>query len=370
MKRWLLLVFLLVGLSAAGTVAVQSWMAGSGGPDQPLITPVPKRTGNEPKAVVEGKLDYNFGMLPQRTTGKHSWVVRNEGKSDLELWMISSTCSCTLAKFKDGQKAVVKPGESTEIVLEYETRENNGDYAKGATIGTNDPSYPSFPLAAKGKVYPAVMTYPNEPVVNFGVISSEVPDSVVPVAVFSFDRPETKVLKVTSANPSVTGDAAELTAQELKSLPPKDVKRGMRVLIHVKPGMPLGTFRDEVVIVTDHPKQPEVRLSLMGKVTGPINCVPGAVSMHDVYGKAGATNELNLVVANARATKFEVAKKPEKLQVEVVPADAEKKAGRYRLVVTVPPGTAPMRIEDEIVLKTDHPKAARVIVPVSIWVLN
>jgi hypothetical protein len=371
MKNWIVLILVLVGLSAAATVAVQTWSSGgSGGLDQPVLTRPDRGNANNPKAVVEGKLDYNFGTLPQRTTGKHAWVVRNAGKSDLELWMISSTCSCTLAKFKDGKKQVVKPGDSTEIVLEYETRENNGDYAKGAEIGTNDPGFPSFSLAAKGKVYPAVMTYPADGTLNFGSISNDRDDNVGRIAVFSVDRPETKVLKVTSANPNVVGEAKEMTPEEIKGLPSAAIKRGTKVQVHIKSGMTLGAFRDEAVIVTDHPKQPEVRIMLVGKMNGPINLVPGAVSMHDVYGKAGASTELAVIVASARATKFEVVKKPEKLNVEVVPADAEKKPGRYRLVVTVPPGTPSARIEDEILLKTDHPKAGSLLVPVSIWVLN
>src|SRR4051812_1387203 len=102
MKNWILLVVLLVGLSAGGTVALQYLGTESGGSDLPIQIGVPgKGTASSPKAVVEGDLRYEFGTLPQQTTGKHTWVVRNEGKSDLELVMNSSTCSCTLAKFKD-----------------------------------------------------------------------------------------------------------------------------------------------------------------------------------------------------------------------------------------------------------------------------
>lgn len=370
MKRWILLVLLLVGSSAAGTLLVQWWSSGEAGDSQLAFHKTAAAlTGNEPRCVVDGKLDHNFGTLPQRTTGKHAWVVHNTGKSDLELWMISSTCSCTLARFKDGQKAVVKPGDTTEIVLEYETRENNGDYSKGAEIGTNDPRYPSFSLAAKGKVYPPVLTFPNDPVALFGTISNDVEDHVATIAVFSMDRPETKVVKVTATNPGVWGEAKAMAPEEIKQLPSPDVKRGDKVLVHVRPTIPLGNFREEVVITTDHPKMPEIRLMAVGKMNGPISVMPGAVLMHDVYSKAGASQTLNIMVANARATKFEVEKKPKELKVEVVPAEGEK-PGRYRLVVTVPPGTPTGRVEEELVLKTDHPRAGKVIVPMSVWVLN
>ena len=133
---------LLVGCSVAGTLAVQFWPTkGAATTDLPfVIGNLNKTKGLHAKAIVEKPFEYNFGTLPQRTTGSHVWKVKNEGQADLEVWMISATCSCTVAKFKDGKKAVVKLGETTDIVLEFETRENNGDYAKGAEIGTNHPN--------------------------------------------------------------------------------------------------------------------------------------------------------------------------------------------------------------------------------------
>jgi hypothetical protein len=372
MMRWIVLVVLLVGLSAAGTVAVQLWHSGDS--DQPEVPhiPVALARGPRPRAVLDGNPVYEFGTLPQRTTGKHTWTVHNTGEADLELTMLSSTCSCTLAKFKNGSKAIVPPGKSDTIDLEFETRENNGEYLKGAEIGTNDPALESFSLRVKGMVYPAVITYPPEAVVNFGQITNESDDNLARIAVYSLDRPETKVVKITSANPNITGEVLELTPEELKTLPNQgqNVKRAMKVNLKVKAGMPLGLFREEAVIVTDHPKQPEVRVSLNGRMNGPIKAMPSNVMMHDVYTKAGAAGEIRVLVANRRPTKFKVVKKPEALDVEIVPSDADKQPGNYRLIVKVPPATSPQRFEGEIVLETDHPKAAEVIIPVSVWVLN
>jgi len=375
MNRWVLLIVLVVGLSAAGTVAVQyipeSNSTGGAGP-----TLFPTGGGSAgggkaaPKVVLDEEPVYEFGTLPQFTTGKHVWTVKNDGPGDLELWMDHATCSCTVAKFKNGEKAVVKPGETTPIELEFETRENNGTYEKGADIGTNDPARPMFELRVRGTVYPAVMTYPPEPVINLSTISNDEDDHPVQIAVFSKDRPETKIVKVASSNANVGFTHEPLKDEDLKSLPPKlEVKQGEKLTIHVKSGLPLGLFREEVVVTTDHPKQPEVRMTVSGKMIGPVNALPGVVVMHDVTGNKGATREAMLVVRNQRPTKFEVLRKPEKLQVKVVPADGNK-PGRYRLLVTVPPGTPADRIDDEIVLKTDHPKAATVFVPVSIWVQN
>jgi hypothetical protein len=368
MKRWVILTALVVALSAAATVAVQL-LPETGVTGSAAAFPVaPKVVGPKPKAVVEGERTFAFGTLPQHVTGKHSWVVRNEGEGTLEMWMISSTCSCTLAKFKNGEKAVVKPGESTEITLEYETRTNNGDYEKGAEIGTNDPALPQFPLHVRGKVYPAIQTYPPLPdnVLNMLSISNDVDDHPYHIAVFSKDRPETQILKAASSK-HVAVKWEPMSAEDLKAI---DNAGGTKLTVDVKSSLPLGFFREEVVLTTDHPKQPELKLTVTGKMEGPINFIPGRIriSSPPVNGKLGGRGELIITVRESRETKFEVVKAPKRLTAEVVPIDEKK--GRYRLVVTVPPGTPAADIEDEVEIRTDHPKAERVFVPVSILITD
>ena len=90
-----------------------------------------------PHAAVEvpGPLIYEFGTMPQLSTGTHTWEFKNLGDADLELWFESSTCSCTVAKLKNGDakkpKLVVKPNESTTIDLEWQTKTFHDDYTKG-----------------------------------------------------------------------------------------------------------------------------------------------------------------------------------------------------------------------------------------------
>ncbi len=140
-------------LSTAATVAVQFMGASTAPLDvaYPVGTaaksPVAKSTADSPKAVVEGEHTlFTSAPWPSRCHGEaFGWVVQGTRKSDLNLWMMSSTCSCTLAKFKNGEKAVVKPGEATEIALEFETRENNGDRRRrGPRSAPTTPTYPQF----------------------------------------------------------------------------------------------------------------------------------------------------------------------------------------------------------------------------------
>jgi len=71
---------------------------------------------------------------------------------------------------------------------------------------------------------------------------------------------------------------------------------------------------------------------------------------------------------------FEVLSKPDNLKVEVTPSDVKigsvAKVRQYRLTVTVPPGAPEGVTHSTIVLKSSHPQAERVTVPVDITVVG
>ena len=75
-----------------------------------------------------------------------------------------------------------------------------------------------------------------------------------------------------------------------------------------------------------------------------------------------------MLVREGRPTKFTIERKPEKIDVQIVPNEQSGAKGRYRLIVTVPRGTPPGLIDDEIVIKTDHPKVSEIKVPVNVVV--
>jgi hypothetical protein len=183
------------------------------------------------------------------------------------------------------------------------------------------------------------------------------------------DRPETKIKKLSTSRPAVI-HASHHPMLETDRMQLKLKKGGYRVDVEVNPGLPLGEFRDELLIETDHPLRPVVKVAIAGRTTGPISVVPPQLRMPSVTGRQGATQDLTMLVRGARPTKFEVAHKPSQLDINIAPNDTASQKGRYRLTVTVPPGTPAGHIIEEIVLKTDHPKAGEVKIPVTILISN
>ncbi len=191
MLRWIVLAVVVVVMVAGAT-----FVSSNATIKEPTAHPVaPAPTGPTAKVEIPEPLIYEFGTMPQLSTGTHAWEFKNVGDADLELWFESSTCSCTVAKLKsengeEKKRLVVKPKNSTPIDLEWQTKMFHDEYSKGATIGTNDPSHPSVSISVKGKVYPPVIVIPNE-MITFGSVSNEELHSTA-IAVFSVDRPETK----------------------------------------------------------------------------------------------------------------------------------------------------------------------------------
>ncbi len=365
MKRWVILAVLVVAITAIATVIGQ--FLPDDATDQGGAYPiVPVTTGPKPRVVVEGDPVYTFGMMAQRAEGKRTWVVRNEGEGDLLLTMVASSCSCTIASLAEGKTATVKPGGSTEITLSWNTKDRDGSYHQSATIATNDPARPTFELAAEGTVRPAIVVVPDT-VINFMEVSNDEPDHRLGVILFSADKPDLKILKLTTSKPGVIlAEHEPLSKEDGKAL---KVEAGHRVNVDVKSGLPLGVFREEVVVVTDHPRQPEMRLIVTGKMMGPIRVTPfERVRMHEVSSRRGQRVELGLLVRGHRPTRFQAARTPEKLKVEIASGDKPDEGGKYRMAVIVPPGTPPGEIDDEIVLQTDHPQASEVTIPVTIYI--
>jgi hypothetical protein len=371
MTRWIIIIVIVIVLTAVATFFTQNVSNSEVGPTPIAVN---ESKGPQPKVEIAGPLVYDFGKMSQMRTDTHTWEVKNVGDADLELWMHESTCSCTIAKLSgatamgaEKPKVRVKPKQTTPIDLQWETKTFEHEYVKGATIGTNDPSRPYFTLNVKGVVFPPVTIYPPEMITLNGISNEE--NTYATVAVFSMDMPAMKLTRLSTGRPAIfTTNQTPLTKKDRDQL--KVPGGGYRVDLVVKPGLPLGQFSDTLVIETDHPLRKEVKISINGYATGPISIVPNQVRMTGVNGQRGGTHSLSMLVRGGKEVNFKVVKKSEKIDVTIAPYDAPNQKGRYRLTVAVPPGSSPALIQDDIVIETDHPKAAEIKIPVRITITN
>ncbi len=371
MTRWILLAVVVIALSAAATVAVDLLPEGKAPSGGPAHFPV-KPEGPAPQATVKEGLEYDFGTMPLQTRGSRAWTIRNDGDGDLRVALGSTTCKCTVANLGKDGKAIVKPGDKTEIRLEWETKELEGSFRQSATVITSDPTRDQITFLVSGIVQPPILMVPPEPATYLGNVPND-QGTLANRAIYSPDRPNFEITSITSSRPDlIEGRLKSLTSAALKGF---KVKAGYHLEILAKPTTALGPFAAELVLATDHPGRPEIRIGVSGKLVGPITPTPEEIRLTGVSGRKGGRATVALMVRGQEETKFEVEKSPTLLKVEVAKADQQPRADaksstlrQYRMTVTIPPGTEPGVITGPIVLKTDHPGAGRVTIPVHVLV--
>jgi hypothetical protein len=181
--------------------------------------------------------------------------------------------------------------------------------------------------------------------------------------------PNFKITSVTNSRPEFIETTLEpFEKDNVPGLKETEKVKGFIVTVRLKKGMPVGLFSEEMVIKTDHPKQGDIKVALSGKMSGPISSFPEILRLSQISSEKGANAQTMLIVRDKRPTKFEVVRKPDLVKVEIKPADeksAGDAAGRYLMTVTIPAGTKPGTIEGDVLIKTDHPMASEVKVPVT-----
>ena len=368
MKSWIILIVLAVAITAAATVAVP-FLAFDSSTRGPVYPAPAKPEGPAPAVVVEEDLVHKFGVLPQQKVGKHAWPFKNTGAGTLELRGMAKSCSCTTAELfgTEGEKQIkIEPGGSLPIEVTFQTKMNDGPYRQTVTVGTNDPAKPEITLTVEGTVRPAITTVPGDPSISYGPVSNEEP-LARKVALYSADRPDLKLTRLTSSNPALLGvEARDLNSEESKMF---KVEKGYVIEVTLKPSTHLGAFAEEVLVETDHPMKADLRFKVIGKITGTITSQPERVTVRDANASFGGSEVITLLCRRP-SVNFAVDKKPQGLDVaiEPIPPPAGAKGSKYKMTVKVIPGTEPGRIVDEIVLKTDDPKASEVKLPVDVLV--
>ena len=79
----------------------------------------------------------------------HTFSLKNEGKSDLIIRNVRSSCGCTAVA---PSKKVIAAGETAPIDVTFDSRGKRGRQSKTITVITNDPKNSTTTLRISGNV--------------------------------------------------------------------------------------------------------------------------------------------------------------------------------------------------------------------------
>ena len=209
-----------------------------------------------PKAVVEAPV-VDVGKVKKGEPIRQEFVIRNAGDAPLELTEVKPSCGCTVAEFDK----VIAPGGRGKVKVVVETDAFGGGIAKSVAVFTNDVESPRLNLVVKADVREPVIVRPGY--ARFITVQGQpAEDSVQTVS--ATDGRAIQVLSVASPYPFVEAS---------HSREPGDEGR-WRVELSLDPGAPVGPMADYVVVRTDHPDQPEVKIAVSGLVKPIISVAP------------------------------------------------------------------------------------------------
>ncbi len=108
----------------------------------------PAQLANAPVAKFNA-LDYDFGDMKQGDKKEYTFNLTNDGKSDLQIRNVRSSCGCTAVA---PSKKVVAPGETVPIKVTFDSRGKRGRQSKSITVITNDPKNPTSTLRISSNI--------------------------------------------------------------------------------------------------------------------------------------------------------------------------------------------------------------------------
>jgi hypothetical protein len=108
----------------------------------------PEQLANAPKIKFD-KTTYEFGTIKEGDKIETDFKFTNEGKSDLIIRKTKGSCGCTVG---NPEKSTLKPGESTNLHVTFNSAGKSGPQTKTVTVTTNDPANSSAMITITGKV--------------------------------------------------------------------------------------------------------------------------------------------------------------------------------------------------------------------------
>jgi len=215
-----------------------------------------------------------------------TFVIKNNGGSDLIISDARPSCGCTVASFDK----VIKPGGEGKVMSSVDTKTFSGPISKSILLVSNDPDRPQMNLFIKATVKPFVDVLP-QPYVRFSVIKGD------PAGQDVILLSEEKTFKPTVKETSQPYVKAEILPAGDKDRIPGRAGEQYRLRLSVTGDAPDGLLNAPISIATGVPQQPTLEIPVSGIVRPRVSVTPVMVNFGNfTAGKDPITR--NIIVTN------------------------------------------------------------------------
>jgi hypothetical protein len=224
---------------------------------------VPAVAVAQPQAVaVEPVKD--VGVVSRGTKIRHDFEIRNDGDQQLTIREVQPACGCTVAEFDES----IAPGSVGRVRAVVDTQNFRGPIAKAVKVFTSDPDNARIDLVVKADVRAQIETRPGY--VRMVVVQGE-PVEPSRQWLWASDEVAIDVEAVSSPFPFLDVTYRLAGADERRG---EGAERQWLIDLTLADDAPVGPMADHVVVLTNHPNQPEVRIPVSGFVRPVLSVKP------------------------------------------------------------------------------------------------
>lgn len=310
----------------------------------------------QPRAVaVEPVVDQ--GVVNRGTRIRHRFEIRNEGDETLTIREVQPACGCTVAEFD----RAIEPGETGAVNAVVDTSDFRGPIAKGITVFTTDPENARFTLTIKANVRMQIESKPGY--ARMIVVQGE-PTEPLRQWLWASEGPPLQIESVTSPVPYLSVTHRQAAAEERKS---GGADRQWLVDLKLADDAPVGPVAGNVIVRTNHPRQPELRIPVSGFVRPVISVKPRAAD----FGSFELTQAMVAVLELQNLGSGQISITSAETEMAGVALEiVEGEPGRrYEVRVTLEPGMATGSFEGLVKIGTSSKLMPTIEVPLKGTVL-
>lgn len=221
----------------------------------------PPAAAQEPQPIIQlSHREWVFGTIWHQDVPQFSLTVANGGMAPLRILRVQASCGCTAAE--PGQYEL-GPGETTEVLVRYDSKGKQGKQTSTVTIYSNDPATPEAVFHIRGEVKRAVILEPLGGVVIRGLDPYAVQTASARVR-NQVDEP--LKLRVQSQ----TTPQFDVTINEITPGQEWEVRATTR------PPLGIGTNRGLIVAETGLSREPTISIPISARIFDRVNLVPAA----------------------------------------------------------------------------------------------
>lgn len=306
-----------------------------------------------PKAALDATVQ-DFGRVKSDSNVRQTFVLRNEGSAELEVQRVEVSMPGMRVRVR--QK--IPPQASAEINVEWDVRKLSGQTEGHALLHLNDPSRPEIDLTLKGEIVQPIEIKPYPAIYMSAFQGEEAARSVTIV--------NTQERLVTINKLEQNGDHFVANLETVQA------GKNYELIARIAPDAPVGRYRESVVLHTDDPAHPRLRVEVNTLVKADV-----FVNQEDVdFGQLSLTqlkqdkNILPLVqqslIVTRRTGRLAITAIESDIPFIAVAQDPPGKAGTFRLDIGLDLGKVfPGKFQGNVRIRTDDPKFPVLSIPIS-----